>query len=158
MPSVRCLSVSDVGVLWPNSWMDQDANWYGGRPQYRPRCVRWGASPPPRKGHSPQFSSPMYCGQTVAHLSYCWALVLFCHVLSLKSNVSVHRLQTCFYFCHVLSLCFSASLLHVNVAQLCTARYRYSVRLSVRLSITCWYCVKTTKPIRGVARNLFWGV
>ena len=27
------LSVCDVGVLWPNGWMDQDAIWYGGRPQ-----------------------------------------------------------------------------------------------------------------------------
>jgi len=32
---------------------------------------------PPRKGHSrpPLFSAHVYCGQTVAHLSYCWALV-----------------------------------------------------------------------------------
>jgi len=32
MLSDRCLScpVSDVGVLWPNGWMDQDAIWYGG--------------------------------------------------------------------------------------------------------------------------------
>jgi len=25
----------------------------------------------PQKGHSPQFSAHVYCGQTVAHLSYC---------------------------------------------------------------------------------------
>jgi len=25
------LSVSNVGVLWPNGWMDQDTTWYGGR-------------------------------------------------------------------------------------------------------------------------------
>jgi len=25
----------------------------------------------PQKGHGPQFSSHVYCGQTVAHLSYC---------------------------------------------------------------------------------------
>jgi len=30
-----CLSVCNVGLLWPNSWMDQDATRYGGRP--RPR-------------------------------------------------------------------------------------------------------------------------
>jgi len=41
-----CLSVCDVGVLWPNGWMDQDATWYGGRQH----CVRWGPSSPPRKG------------------------------------------------------------------------------------------------------------
>jgi len=25
--------VYNIGVLWPNSWMDQDATWYGGRPR-----------------------------------------------------------------------------------------------------------------------------
>jgi len=27
--------------------------------------------PPPQKGHGPQFSAHVYCGQTVAHLSCC---------------------------------------------------------------------------------------
>jgi len=46
-----CRSVSNVGVLWPNGWMDQDATWHGGGPRPRWRCVRWGPSspPPPRK-------------------------------------------------------------------------------------------------------------
>jgi len=30
----------------------------------------------PLKGAHPQFSADVYCGQTVVHLSYCWALVL----------------------------------------------------------------------------------
>ena len=30
----------------------------------------------PTKGHSLQFSVDIYCGQTVAHFSYCWALVI----------------------------------------------------------------------------------
>jgi len=57
--------------------MDQDATWYGGRPRPRPHCARWGPSFSPKKGHSPpaQFSAHVCCGQTVAHLSYCWALV-----------------------------------------------------------------------------------
>jgi len=47
--------VCDVGVLWPNGWVDQDANWYGGRPQLRRHCVRWGPSSPlPKKWHSHQ--------------------------------------------------------------------------------------------------------
>jgi len=25
-------------LLWPNGWMDQDATWYGGRPQHRRLC------------------------------------------------------------------------------------------------------------------------
>ena len=31
---LSCLSVClyNVGVLWPNDWMDQDTTWYGGRP------------------------------------------------------------------------------------------------------------------------------
>jgi len=34
-------------LLWSSGWMDQDAIWYGGRPQPSPHCVRWGSSPPP---------------------------------------------------------------------------------------------------------------
>jgi len=30
--------------------MDQDATWYGGRPQPRPHSVRWRPAPPPPKG------------------------------------------------------------------------------------------------------------
>jgi len=33
-------------LLWPNGWMDQDANWYGGKRRRRRRCVRWGRSSP----------------------------------------------------------------------------------------------------------------
>jgi len=31
--SHRCpvVSVCNVGVLWPNGWMDQDETWHGGR-------------------------------------------------------------------------------------------------------------------------------
>jgi len=50
-------------LLWPNGWMDQDATWYGGGPRPRPYCVRWGPSSTP-KGHSPQFSAHVCCGQT----------------------------------------------------------------------------------------------
>jgi len=42
---LSCLSVCNVGVLWPNGWMGQDATWYGGRRQPRRQCVRWGPSP-----------------------------------------------------------------------------------------------------------------
>jgi len=31
-------------LLWPNGWMHQDGTWYGGRPQPRGLCVRWGPS------------------------------------------------------------------------------------------------------------------
>jgi len=57
--------------LWPNGWMDQDAPWYEGRPQSRPYCAIWGLNSSPQKGHRPQFLANVYCGQMVAHLSYC---------------------------------------------------------------------------------------
>jgi len=46
-------SVCDVGVLWPNGWMDQDETWHAGTPSFRPMSVV----------------------ATIAHLSYWWALV-----------------------------------------------------------------------------------
>jgi len=68
MLSVRCLSLSvcpvcNVGVLWPNGWADQDETWHAGRPRPWPQL---GPAPPPPKGHSPQFSSHISCGQMVA--------------------------------------------------------------------------------------------
>ena len=63
-------------LLWPNGWIDQDATWYGSRPQRRPNSIRRGPSSP-GKGHgsSPSFW-PMCIVATVAYLSYCWALVV----------------------------------------------------------------------------------
>ena len=50
---LHVLSVCNVGVLWPNGLMDQDATWYGGRPRPRPHCVRRRPSSPLHgKGHS----------------------------------------------------------------------------------------------------------
>jgi len=52
-------------LLSPNSWMDQDGTWYGGRFQPRRLCVRWGPSfPSPKGAQSPQFSANVRCGQT----------------------------------------------------------------------------------------------
>jgi len=52
----------------------------------------------PQKGHSPQFSAEVYCGQTVAHISYCWALVT-CNLKYLRLvNFNVRFCQ-----CHLLS-------------------------------------------------------
>jgi len=57
------LSVCDVGVLWPDGWMDQDETWHEGRPRPWQHSVRWGPNSPPRSGHSPQFSAHTCCGQ-----------------------------------------------------------------------------------------------
>ena len=61
---MSCLSVCNVGGLSPNSWMDQDEAWHGGRPGPRPHCVRSGHSSHTRKGYSPQFSNHDGFGQT----------------------------------------------------------------------------------------------
>jgi len=45
-------------LLWPNGWMDQDATWYGGEPQPRGLCTRWGPrapSPQSRPNFRPMF-------------------------------------------------------------------------------------------------------
>jgi len=36
--------VCDVGVLWPNGWIDQYEPWHADRPRPWPHCVRWGPS------------------------------------------------------------------------------------------------------------------
>ena len=71
-PVSVCLSVCNVGVLWPNGSMDEDVTWYGGRPRPRPHCVKWGPSYPSKGAQQrTHFSIHVYCGQTVAHLSNC---------------------------------------------------------------------------------------
>jgi len=58
-PVLSC-PIRDVGVLWPNGWVDQHATWHRARPRPRPHCV----TQLPPKGHSPQFSAHVCCGQT----------------------------------------------------------------------------------------------
>jgi len=58
-PNFRPMSIG------PNGWIDQGATWYGGRPRPRRHCASWRPSSPPQKGHSPQFSAHVCCGQTV---------------------------------------------------------------------------------------------
>ena len=41
-PSLPVCPVCDVGVLWPNGWMDQDTTWCGGRPRPKRHCFVWG--------------------------------------------------------------------------------------------------------------------
>jgi len=50
-------------LLWPNSCMYQDTTWYGGRPEPRRHCVRWGPSSPSTKGAQPPISANVRCGQ-----------------------------------------------------------------------------------------------
>jgi len=50
---LSCLSVCEVGILWPNSWMDQDETWHAVRTLPWPHCIRWVPS-----------SLPQMAGQT----------------------------------------------------------------------------------------------
>jgi len=69
-------------LLLTNSWMDQDAIWYRGRPRPRWHCVRWGPrSPPRKKGTAAPRFDPCLLWRTVAHLSNCWALVVIVRAL-----------------------------------------------------------------------------
>ena len=61
-----CLSVCDVGVLWPNGFMDKDETWHASRPRPRLYYVRWGHSC--SKSHKPQFSAHVCCGQTAGRI------------------------------------------------------------------------------------------
>jgi len=72
LPKKGGLSIFGPCFLWPNGWMDQDAAWYeASKVGLGPgRIVAWGPSSPSQNGHSPQFSAHVYCGQTVAYLSY----------------------------------------------------------------------------------------
>jgi len=59
------ISIFGPHLLSQNGWMDQDATWYEGKHRPRPHCARWGpSSPDPQKGHSPQFSAHVCCGET----------------------------------------------------------------------------------------------
>jgi len=47
------LSVCNVGVLWPNGWMDQDATWYEDRSRPRPHVLDGDPTPTERGTEAP---------------------------------------------------------------------------------------------------------
>ena len=48
----------NIGVSWPNSWIDQDATWCGGRPRSKPHCVGWDPAPPQKGAQQPPLFGP----------------------------------------------------------------------------------------------------
>jgi len=50
----RGRGISGPYLLWPNGWMDQDATWYGGRPQPS-NVVLDGDPPSPKRCTGPSF-------------------------------------------------------------------------------------------------------
>jgi len=55
--------VCNVGVLWPNGWMDQDETGHAGTLRPWPHCVRWGPSSIAPKGAPPPFLAHICSGQ-----------------------------------------------------------------------------------------------
>ena len=70
-PVCPVCAICNVGVLWPNGCMDQNATWYGGGPRPRRHCVTWGpSSRPTKRDTAPCFSlGHVDRGQMVAYLS-----------------------------------------------------------------------------------------
>ena len=62
-------------MLWPKGWMDHDGTWYEGRLWTGQYCVLDADPAAPPRGTAPPSFRPMSIVATVAHLSYCWALV-----------------------------------------------------------------------------------
>jgi len=60
------LSVCDVGVLWPNGWMNQEETWHAGRPRPGYIVLDGDPAPLPEGTQSPQFSAHICCGQMAA--------------------------------------------------------------------------------------------
>jgi len=61
------VSVCDVGILWPNGWLNQDEIWHGGRPRPRPHCGRRTQLLSPKRGTSSPLNFRHICfGQTAA--------------------------------------------------------------------------------------------
>jgi len=94
-PVLSCLSVCpvcNVGLLWPNGWMDQDETWHAGRPRPWPYCVRWGPSSPPQRGTrtAPQFSAHICCGQMAG-----WIKTPFGTDVGLGPSDIVHAATSC---------------------------------------------------------------
>jgi len=64
--------------------MNQDETWHGGRPRSRLHCVR--TQPPPKRGHCPQFSAHVCCGQTTG-----WIVTPFGTAVDLSLGEIVHN-------------------------------------------------------------------
>ena len=62
------LSLCDVRALWPNGWTDQDKMKLDTQLGLGPGHIVLGGDPAPSplKGHSPQFSAHICCGQMAA--------------------------------------------------------------------------------------------
>jgi len=79
-------------LLWPNGWMDEDATWYGSRPQPRPHCIRRGPSSHERGTAAPLFSAHVYCGHgrpSQLLLSSCWYSLLLSPLSTMFITINI---------------------------------------------------------------------
>ena len=161
--------------------MDVDATWYGSRHRRRPHCIRRVPSAP-RKGtascNPPPSFRPMSIVATVAHLSYCWALVCFTKGLL---YVFIHVILSSMKFDDCDVPVNQIGVLHLNGhslwvhaqrppfwATVCKNVSPYAIRpLSVSLSCLCvtdivlwpngsmdqdetWFCKQTKHSVKAV--------
>jgi len=107
--------------------------------------------PPKTKGgHSPHFLALVYCGQTVAHLSNCWAVVTFSSartktpVVSAR-NVTIHpaerRRVECTLWCRTISNAYTEPQ-HVAKVKIDLT----DSRADVFVVLLCWMCVVSWSP------------
>ena len=93
-------------LLWPNGWIGEDASWYGSRYRPRPHYVRRAPSSPRERGTAAPSFRPMSIVATVAHLSYCWALVFSERELTFTFAIC-YRPSVCRLSVVCLSVCLS---------------------------------------------------
>jgi len=133
---LSCVSVCNVGVLWPNGLMDQDATWYGGRPRLRRHCVRRGASSP-RKGAQqlPHFSVSFTLARwpisATAELLFYWKATacIISGVFSIALRQWLHDMLSSQLF----------SLIDISFTYCLQDRWRLACRVAARL--TSWLYV-----------------
>jgi len=84
-------------LMWPNDWMDQDANWYDGRPRPRPYRVRCGPSSP-SKGAQPSILVPclLWPNGRLSQplLSTCYILIVYKHIITVIVIIYLLEIKT----------------------------------------------------------------
>jgi len=88
---VLSMSVCNVGVLWPNDWIDQDATWYGGRPRPGRHCVRWGPSSPTQRGTAVLTFRSMSTAAKRSPISATAKLLLYNYWPAVQTRFSCHH-------------------------------------------------------------------
>jgi len=73
----RCLSVCNVGVLWPNGWIDQGDTWYWGRRRPGDIVLDRDPAPPRKEAQKPPLLVPclLWPISATAELLLAWELM-----------------------------------------------------------------------------------